>query len=727
MGLMDSTALWLTLFSGGVRLTDAQSLLRNELDGLAIDFTSDDRLSSTGFYGDVAVKDRTTPANVYNSSPTTTNSSFLTYTSPSNKLVMGPTGTLRYPAHNLFLQSEDFSTTWTRTAILAFGSGSTVNATAAPNGTTTADLITPDTTTAAHHMAQTVSVLGPQEVVIYVKPNGYLNFGIREQSTTGAQASFACTGAGSVIGTTTGTATSVSASISAEANGWYKCTFNCNQVGTVTTYRLYVLKPTYVEANMNSDTWTPDGTSGQYWWGAHLRRTPSDSTYLATTSAARYALPIEFNTSGVSQGLLVEEARTNLCLQSNDLTQAVWVKTSATAAKTATGPDGAANSASTLTASAANGVALQNIVSASAARSGSVYLKRRTGTGAVTIAIGETTGSELVTNGTFASGVTGWTQDGGATITWSSGTMVVTNSAASNSAAYQTITTTAGKLYRITCRNAGATTLGLCVGTTLGGTQNYSVLLSSGATENAVFVATAATTYVYVRVQSAVISAAVTADDISVLEVAETTVDLSSGNWVRATIENKTITNPCVAIKLATSGDAVDVAYADLESGAFITSPIETFASTVTRAVDNISLATSAFPWDAATGTAYIRLNPKAINIGSDQYALAFGPNGRLCYQSSTVYRFFDGTNTADAGTAVAGTAANYAIGFSSTTTAAVLNGGSVTAGTFDGGLGTGTLYFGSNAGGTVFNGYISKVLIAPRRYSNAELQTLTT
>lgn len=83
------------------------------------------------------------------------------------------------------------------------------------------------------------------------------------------------------------------------------------------------------------------------------------------------------------KGLLIEAARTNLALYSNDFTQVNWAKTNITPALTAVGPDGAANSASTLTATAGNGTALQSITSASAARATSCYVKRRTGTGTI--------------------------------------------------------------------------------------------------------------------------------------------------------------------------------------------------------------------------------------------------------------------------------------------------------------------------------------------------------
>jgi hypothetical protein len=85
------------------------------------------------------------------------------------------------------------------------------------------------------------------------------------------------------------------------------------------------------------------------------------------------------------RGLLVEDARTNSLLYSADLTNAAWVAANATTAKDATGIDGIANSASTLTATATNGRVLQTLVLAAAARSYSVYLKRKTGTGTVSI------------------------------------------------------------------------------------------------------------------------------------------------------------------------------------------------------------------------------------------------------------------------------------------------------------------------------------------------------
>jgi hypothetical protein len=83
-------------------------------------------------------------------------------------------------------------------------------------------------------------------------------------------------------------------------------------------------------------------------------------------------------------GFRREAAATNNLLHSRDLSNAAWsTKTNITAAKTATGLDGIANTATTLTATAADAIILQPITLASAARCASAYIKRRTGTGTI--------------------------------------------------------------------------------------------------------------------------------------------------------------------------------------------------------------------------------------------------------------------------------------------------------------------------------------------------------
>jgi hypothetical protein len=177
--------------------------------------------------------------------------------------------------------------------------------------------------------------------------------------------------------------------------------------------------------------------------------------------------------SGVARitdkGLLVEGSRQNLALWSRDFTNAAWVKGNVTAALNQTGIDGVANSASSLTATAGLGTTLQTVISLSAARATTCYVKRITGTGTIE-----------------------FTSDG---------------------VAYTDITSS-----------------------------------------------------------------------------------LSVGTWFRATVTG-TITNPVLGFRITTSGDAIAVDFAQLENGAFPSSPIATEATAVTRAADAATAAQStAYP-----------------------------------------------------------------------------------------------------------------------------------
>ena len=86
-----------------------------------------------------------------------------------------------------------------------------------------------------------------------------------------------------------------------------------------------------------------------------------------------------------ARGLLIEGSSSNIALHSRDFTQAAWSKTNITAALNVTGISGVTNSASRLTATAANGTALQTITSASATHVSAFFARRITGTGTVEI------------------------------------------------------------------------------------------------------------------------------------------------------------------------------------------------------------------------------------------------------------------------------------------------------------------------------------------------------
>ncbi len=95
-------------------------------------------------------------------------------------------------------------------------------------------------------------------------------------------------------------------------------------------------------------------------------------------------------------GYLAEAAGVQLVTPTatiRDMTQAQWVSGGGgiTAAKTATGIDGLANVASTLTAAGVNGTILQTLTAAASSRTYSAFVRRKTGTGTVTLKSGGST------------------------------------------------------------------------------------------------------------------------------------------------------------------------------------------------------------------------------------------------------------------------------------------------------------------------------------------------
>jgi hypothetical protein len=199
-----------------------------------------------------------------------------------------------------------------------------------------------------------------------------------------------------------------------------------------------------------------------------------------------------------------------------------------------------------------------------------------------------------------------------------------------------------------------------------------------------------------------------------------------------------TVTNPIVGLRIVTSGDAVDVMLMQQEVGSFITSVIPTLGSTVTRAADNISLATSAMPFSSSVGTAMIAYDrigfTSAGNVGFAFTSSSGLWRGAQISDDDELVYIRDGSSSGISGVVL--TPANLstetlykgAYAFAVNDVAAVRNGGTpLTGATFAGITFTGTLQIGSLGGSNVMNGRIKQLLYVPRRMSNAELQAITT
>jgi hypothetical protein len=120
--------------------------------------------------------------------------------------------------------------------------------------------------------------------------------------------------------------------------------------------------------------------------------------------AARDCPRIETDSSGVTTGLRIEGGATNHCHVNRDMSNVAWTKSNITAARDATGIDGVANSASTLTATATDGTCTGNAMTSlnSVVAVYSIYMKRKTGTGTISVSVdgGATYNTATVTSTT---------------------------------------------------------------------------------------------------------------------------------------------------------------------------------------------------------------------------------------------------------------------------------------------------------------------------------------
>lgn len=291
----------------------------------------------------------------------------LTTSSTCNGLMMEESRTNRIrwcrdasqtPNRNLLTYSEQFNNAiWTNVNITV-----SADATIAPDGTTTADLTYPTSTsttgTLVRQATSTGAIGGNYTFSVYLKPSGF-NWAFLSIANTG-QAQFVRVwfdlANGLVGGNSTSAFTLISSSITLAANGFYRCTLTVIPTGLAQTLTVFY---GLADSN-NSITATASGTNGVYGWGAQLDFADTASTYEKTIASA-----------------------------------SIWSKQGITAIKDQTGIDGATNAATSLTATINNAVCSQVVGLASGSRTASVYLKRISGIGNVQVSLDGSTWSTV--------------------------------------------------------------------------------------------------------------------------------------------------------------------------------------------------------------------------------------------------------------------------------------------------------------------------------------------
>ena len=227
-------------------------------------------------------------------------------------------------SENLLFYSNPNDAAWTEQ-----GSSITLNQAASPDGTTTASLLTEDSSTGVHRGYRSIagdSVSGQTYTFVgYLKANGrtLVSAQFNGSGITTARVEFDLSSSGTA---TSRAGSPANLSISQiGSTGWYKCSFQATATGAATMY-LNV----YLQDGADSTSYTGDGSSGAYAWGCNvsttgqlvhedtsgqIARSYQTKLQTAASGAARFE---HSATDGQSEGILIESQSTNLATYSKD-------------------------------------------------------------------------------------------------------------------------------------------------------------------------------------------------------------------------------------------------------------------------------------------------------------------------------------------------------------------------------------------------------------------------
>ena len=309
------------------------------------------------------------------------------------QLELGSTATTYNPTtvKNLLGFSEAFdNAAWGKTAATVI-TGAQANPV---NGLFNAQKLMEDTSTGIHIVQQSAGIVGnPQALSFYVKAAG--RSWIRVQMGSIASAYF------NVSTGVTGTISNCTASITDVGSGWYRCTVLATRTANGNNI-------VYLASANGTDSYTGDGNSGVYIYGAQLSDSASLDPYVPTpgaapSSTAFYGPRFDFDPVTLQpRGILIEEQRTNLATYSNTFSDASWtaIGTKNLVANSTVSPDGEV-SASTLTdnsAAAYQGMAKSlTVANDNTTYTASIYVRKTTGGTSATFGFNfQLTGGTLV-------------------------------------------------------------------------------------------------------------------------------------------------------------------------------------------------------------------------------------------------------------------------------------------------------------------------------------------
>ncbi len=232
-------------------------------------------------------------------------------------------GTLRQSVVNLLQRSEELdNASW-----IKINGSVTANATVAPDGATTADKFIENTANGSHIVAnETASVTSgvSYTLSVFVKAAERTWAALFGSGTPFGTTAFYVNLTTGAIGSSVGTPSNIA--VQRFPNGWFR--ISCSMTAASTGAAGLQVRPA---TGNGGQVYQGDGTSGLFAWGAQLEQSSTVGEYVKTTSSISGAPRFDHNpATGESLGLLIEEARTNLLLNSETLTtQSVTVTAAA--------------------------------------------------------------------------------------------------------------------------------------------------------------------------------------------------------------------------------------------------------------------------------------------------------------------------------------------------------------------------------------------------------------
>lgn len=292
----------------------------------------------------------------------------LTFSRASNATRVNSSGLVEKVRTNLFAYSNEFDNAyWTKPQ------ASVVSGQPDPNGGTAAFKLVEDTSTNFHWLLKSGPITGAGEygLSIFAKPAGrnYIAVG---NASLGEYAYFNLSN-----GTIVSSHPNAVGKIEAVGNGFYRCSVTLLTSSSAAT-------GFFISTDGSTISYTGDGTSGLFIFGAQLENGVT-TDYIATTTTAVSVGPVsglprlDYSGGASCPSLLLEPQRTNLVTFSEQINDASWNKNSCTiSANSSTSPDGYLGADKFIPNNAASGANFQKVnfgASGSTAYSYSVFLK----------------------------------------------------------------------------------------------------------------------------------------------------------------------------------------------------------------------------------------------------------------------------------------------------------------------------------------------------------------